>query len=207
MAGMTEEVKKKLSVAIKKKWQDPVYRRKTLAAMQRRPKPSLETRKKMSLTRTGMKQSEETCRRRSQTLKGHSVSQDTREKISKSLKELYEGGYKRPKDCLEEQSRQMGGSKNPNWRGGITDSNKRIRESKEYKKWRKKVFERDNYTCVNCGQVGGKLNADHIKPFSRFPKLRFEVDNGRTLCERCHRKIGWNLFKTKDNPNNYRFPK
>ena len=73
-------------------------------------------------------------------------------------------------------------------KGGITPINMKIRSSREYKLWRKAVFERDNYTCRFCGGVGVKLNADHIKPFALFPELRFAIDNGRTLCEDCHRK-------------------
>lgn len=81
--------------------------------------------------------------------------------------------------------------KNVNWRGGITPINKKIRESIEYEEWRKSVFERDNYTCLGCFQIGGYLQADHIKPFAYFPELRFELSNGRTLCKDCHIKIGF----------------
>jgi hypothetical protein len=63
-----------------------------------------------------------------------------------------------------------------------------LRQSSEYKIWRESVYKRDNYTCVLCCQVGGKLNADHIKPFCIFPELALEVSNGRTLCIACHRK-------------------
>lgn len=74
------------------------------------------------------------------------------------------------------------------WKGGITPINNKIRASFEYRLWRKSVFERDKYTCVFCKQVGGYLEADHIKPFSVFPELRFAIDNGRTLCRSCHKK-------------------
>lgn len=65
----------------------------------------------------------------------------------------------------------------------------RDRECVEYKKWRKSVYERDEYTCQNCGKTGGKLNAHHIKPYKDFPEFRYDIDNGITLCEKCHREL------------------
>lgn len=80
------------------------------------------------------------------------------------------------------------GSQNPNWKGGTTPLFKKIRKSFEYEAWRKSIFERDNYQCQFCGQVGGILHADHIKPFAFYEDLRFELSNGRTLCVPCHKK-------------------
>jgi len=54
--------------------------------------------------------------------------------------------------------------------------------------WRKAVFERDKYTCQECGQVSGYLQAHHIKPFAYFKELRTELSNGITLCRKCHNK-------------------
>lgn len=88
------------------------------------------------------------------------------------------------------------GEMNPNWRGGISTETQLLRNSMEYKLWRNAVFERDKWICIWCFKKGGWskkekrqiiLNADHIKPFISYPELRFAIDNGRTLCEDCHR--------------------
>ena len=80
-----------------------------------------------------------------------------------------------------------------NWQGGKSKLNKTQRQLEmntwQYKQWRRAVFKRDNYTCVLCGKKGnGDLNADHIKRWVDFPELRYDINNGRTLCVLCHRK-------------------
>lgn len=80
------------------------------------------------------------------------------------------------------------GDKHWNWKGGTTLLADKIRNSTEYKKFRKSVFERDNYTCQSCKNRGSYLQMDHIKPFSIFPELIYETTNCKTLCIDCHRK-------------------
>jgi hypothetical protein len=90
-----------------------------------------------------------------------------------------------------------------NWKGGITEVNRLFRNSGPYKEWRRLVFERDRFTCVICGYRSHKrrdIRADHIKPYSLYPKLRLEVSNGRTLCLPCDLKHGWNMFRDGVNP-------
>lgn len=53
--------------------------------------------------------------------------------------------------------------------------------------WRKAVFERDDYTCQMCYRRGGRLQADHIRPYASNPDVRWDLSNGRTLCFECHK--------------------
>jgi len=76
-----------------------------------------------------------------------------------------------------------------------------LRVSLRYKKWRKAVFKRDRYTCQICGDnSGGNLCVHHIKSFALYPKHRFKITNGRTLCLKCHKETE-NYGFTKENGN------
>lgn len=125
--------------------------------------------------------SEEWCKNISLSNKGKHISTITRQKISRSLR----------------------GPKSPLWRGGITSINNKLRESEEMKRWKKSILVRDKYTCQICGERGGKLNVDHIVPFSyilsQLPldnlyknaiecEALWRTENGRTLCASCHKK-------------------
>ena len=111
---------------------------------------------------------------------GKKRSAETRKKSSLSLKGKvpWNKGKKWP---------EKSGENAPGWKGGVSTENEILRHSLEYRLWRTAIFERDNYTCIWCGTRGGELNADHIKPFSLFPELRFAIDNGRTLFIDCHK--------------------
>lgn len=94
------------------------------------------------------------------------------------------------------------GEKNINWLGGITPVKRALRACLKYKNWVRGVFERDGYTCQECQQIGGKLNADHIIPFAVLIHKNniktfnqgvvceelWSLKNGRTLCLDCHKK-------------------
>lgn len=123
-------------------------------------------RKKMSEARQGIKLSEETKKKMSDTRRGRKLSLQWRENISLAQR----------------------GRRGNNWQGGKTKRHNKLRHCSKYRVWREMVFERDNYTCQFCDKHGGKLNADHIKPFSMYKELRYDVSNGRTLCASCHHK-------------------
>jgi predicted restriction endonuclease len=93
------------------------------------------------------------------------------------------------------------GKNNYRWKGGISKAYKTGYWTTQYKNWRKAVFERDNYTCQKCGKKGGYLTAHHLKSFLYYKELRFDINNGLTLCDNCHQLV--DNYKKKA-PNNLR---
>jgi len=88
--------------------------------------------------------------------------------------------YNKGKKCPE-----ISGENNGNWKGGISNEYKNGYNSFEYRNWRKSVFERDGYACRICGSIG-YITAHHIKSSAHYEELRFDLNNGITLCEQCH---------------------
>jgi hypothetical protein len=129
----------------------------------------------------GKKQSLETKAKLSQANKGKVVSLETRLKMSASQK----------------------GEKNRQWKGGMYRISEQVRDCFEYRQWRSDVFLRDNFTCQKCLQYGGKLHAHHLKLLSKILEdnqvTNFEqaqncselwnINNGQTVCEDCHKNI------------------
>lgn len=92
-----------------------------------------------------------------------------------------------PKYCLIATSRLLD-YYCPAWR---EFADKRIigeityRNNKEVRKWAKEVFKRDNYKCQDC-ESKVNLHAHHIAHWAQYPELRTDLDNGVTLCGKCH---------------------
>jgi len=93
-------------------------------------------------------------------------------------------------------------SKHPGWKGGTALITKPVRSLKAYRTWREKVLERDKHQCVDCGS-SEKLHTHHIVELVKIvkdiikhngeliytdPRL-FDINNGKTLCDYCHRRI------------------
>lgn len=79
------------------------------------------------------------------------------------------------------------GEKNWMYVHGKSKAHRTSWQTSVHKAWRKAVFDRDDYTCQLCFTKGGTLQADHIKCFAHHEDVRYDVDNGRTLCVDCHK--------------------
>jgi 5-methylcytosine-specific restriction endonuclease McrA len=155
----------------------------------------------------------------------------------------YKNGFPKCPDCGKEKSHYSEGRcrdcynkwaigpNAPRYINGVTPLYEAIRKLKEYSDWRTSIFERDNYTCQDCGDTfGGNLNSHHIKAFTlilseflyeyrQFSPIEdkeilirlsfnyepfWNLDNGITLCKKCHKKTGsygkqCNISKYGDN--------
>lgn len=86
--------------------------------------------------------------------------------------------------------------------GGYRELKKSIRNSFLYRQWRSDVFLRDDFTCQDCMEKGGRLEAHHIRQLVdilRSNNIRskedivgcaelWDINNGLTLCVDCHSK-------------------
>ena len=74
---------------------------------------------------------------------------------------------------------------------------KSSKDELRYKTWRKNVFELNkrkvglskHYVCLKCKKkrkTTKVLHAHHIKSWDKFPKDRYDKNNGVVLCWKCH---------------------
>jgi len=184
--SFTEERNQKISKALKGRKLTEGWRRKlSEAAKGRKRLPHTEeTKQKMRLAQLGEKNHRY----------GKKLSEEHKRKIRKfMLGNKYSLDYKPSEETKKKVSKFMKGrycgKDNPNWKGGISPINVKLRNSDKGRDWRLEIFKRDNYTCQICNKRGTYLIAHHIKSFADYPELRFDINNGITLCEECHKEI------------------
>jgi len=141
--------------------------------LSKNPMENKENRKKVSLSKLGKK----------------------RKPFSKKCKENMSNAHKGEKSWFWGKK----GSQHPGWRGGLSSLNQLIRSNGLMDSWRRKIFERDNFTCQEC-KGNGRLVAHHIVTFITLLRKNhittvkeaekcdelWNLDNGITLCKKCH---------------------
>lgn len=81
------------------------------------------------------------------------------------------------------------GNKNPAWKGGIAfrKTNEHKHLCAKYRSWMFAVKKRDGWKCkISNNDCDGKLEAHHILRWSEYPELRYDINNGITLCHSHH---------------------
>ena len=105
---------------------------------------------------------------------GVKLSYETRSKIAKSLAGRYAG------------------PESPHYTDGGNFQRYRqwLAAGYEYRQWRRDVFERDGYSCQMClKKSNGDIQAHHIYTARKHLDKITCVENGITLCEKCHTSI------------------
>ena len=121
---------------------------------------------------------------------GYSICKCTCGRIVEKNNTYLKKGYINSCGCLRKEAfkntKKVRGSEHGMWKGGVTSQREAHMQRKEYKDWRRAVYERDNHTCQKCGQVGGRLNAHHIESYKENKEKRIDINNGITFCFECH---------------------
>jgi hypothetical protein len=193
-----------------------------------------ETIEKRSKSNKGKKRTKSACENMSKAQKKRYQDPKERKKISKANKGKPKSKQHREnlsKSCIGRPSGMLGKHHNKDTRKKISlghggtgtpfenlDLASSIRKSSKYNNWRIQVFKLDNFTCQECGLTNCKLEAHHIKEFSKLfknflnkyfqynltkdkqtllnlatkYKPFWKLNNGQTLCKDCHNltKIG-----------------
>lgn len=87
---------------------------------------------------------------------------------------------------------------NPNLTNEEREKTRTQLDGENQASWRKSIFSNDDYTCDCCNSRGGKLNAHHLNGYSWDKENRWNISNGITLCNNCHKDFH-KLYGRKNN--------
>lgn len=175
---------RRFQITLRKRSQSEATRERIRVAHKGK-KLSQEHRKNLSLAHVGNK-----------SALGHKLSEEVKRLIGEQhCGNKYRLGKKHSEEtkkliskALKTSSKVLRGENHPNWNEGSSRGYKweSYKNNRDYRIWREAIYKRDDYTCQSCKQRGGHLAPHHIKSWTKYPTLRFEVNNGITLCESCH---------------------
>ena len=170
-----------------------------MASFKKGHKFSKETLLKMRLAKLGKKQSEEHRLAIGKANTGRIVPKEVREKISKSHLGVKLSEQHRERLSEAKKGRRLSAehikslkksyeNRHPwNWKGGNKLRDIHSLFNPNYVLWRTTVFKRDNYKCkIGDDNCKGQLEAHHILPWRDFVELRYNINNGITLCHFHH---------------------
>jgi predicted restriction endonuclease len=86
----------------------------------------------------------------------------------------------------------MRGENSGTWikdRSKVVGRHNRILHDSDYKVWRRNVYERDSFKCkITNEECSGRIEAHHILGWAENKELRYNINNGITLCHAHHPK-------------------
>lgn len=182
LSEMTDEIRKKISEAHKKRGTIPPSREGSKISDKQKEKISKALKGKKTWNTGLTKEKDERVKKIAEKNTGKKLTFEQKKKIGDAHR----------------------GEKSHRWKGGTTAFGLIIRGCFQYRQWRSDVFTRDNFTCQHCGDnKGGNLEAHHIKEFKKILKENnirtfeesllceelWNINNGLTLCRECHRKL------------------
>ena len=202
------EHRKKISEATRLAMKNPEIRKKISDALSGR-KMNTKTKQAILLANKGARRSVESRKRMSNAQKGRIYSEETKQrlralrlgtKLSESHKEaLRQGRLSTPhspetklKMSLMKKGKPVPWATGKNHWRWIADRTQiktgdRFLNDPLQKGWRKAVKDRDSWSCrIADNNCDGRLEAHHILTWKEYPELRYEINNGITLCQFHH---------------------
>jgi len=125
-------------------------------------------------------------------LKGKELSEETKKKMSLAQKGRIHTEQAKEKNRIAHLGLNAG-EKNWHWITDRTQLKQRSprgwdgKLSYEYLAWMKGVKNRDGWKCqIANSDCSGRLEAHHILSWRDYPELRYQINNGITLCQSHH---------------------
>lgn len=134
-------------------------------------------------------------------------------KLELQRKRRREYGYRKSRERGQLLWKDFRGKNHFNWKGGISPLVDLIKHCQEAKTWRKRIYQRDNYTCQECRRKESDTISPHhkkrfsfilaefLQEYNQFSPIEdketllrlatkyqpfWDVDNGITYCKDCH---------------------